>query len=121
MVSIQSNRSTALRGTITILLLPILGACATIAEIAAPVSPMQSPNPTASAPGLAPPTTPLPASMSQLKRFNDMVKDATVIPGFFTVYEKEDKFLLEIKPEQMDQPFFFASNLSHGIGEQFLY
>ncbi|MES2356375.1 MAG: zinc-dependent metalloprotease [Pseudomonadota bacterium] len=121
MVSIRLNRSTVLRGTITILLLPILGACATIADVAAPIAPMQSPNPTASAPGLAPPITPLPASMSQLKRFNEVVKEATVIPGFFTVYEKEDKFFLEIKPEQMDQPFFFASNLSHGIGEQFLY
>ena len=48
-----------------------------------------------------------------------MIKDAREIPGFFTLYEKDDKVWMEIRPEQFDQAFLFSAHLSHGIGEQF--
>jgi len=94
------------------LVIPALAACATTQNLSnSPTSP--------TSPGTA--ATSTASSNSQLKRFNDLVKDAKVIPGFFTVYEKDDKFWLEIKPEQLEKPFFFASSLTNGIGEQFIY
>lgn len=74
----------------------------------------------------APPAGALPAAAAAAtpaatKPFKDVIKDAKEIPGLFTLFEKDDKVWIEIKPEQFNQPFLFSANLSHGIGEQLLY
>jgi len=61
------------------------------------------------------------AVVGQSKPFADVVKDATEHPGFFNLYQKDDKVWIEIAPEQFDQPFFFAANLSNGIGERLFF
>ena len=67
------------------------------------------------APGTAPP---LPAPPSPTKPFADVVKDAKVHPGYFTLYQKDEKVWIELKPEQFDHPFFFQVNRNRGIGER---
>ena len=62
-----------------------------------------------------------PAAAGAPKPFKEVIKDAKEIPGLFNLYEKDDKVWIEIKPEQLNWPFLFTANLSHGIGEQLLY
>jgi hypothetical protein len=119
MIRISPSSRFSMRIMFAVFAAPFFAGCVTTQTIS-PAAPQNQPaNPAAPAPGAsaAPPST----STSQLKRFSDVIKDATARQGFFTVYEKEDKFWIEIKPEQLEQPFFFASSLTHGIGEQYLY
>ncbi len=55
----------------------------------------------------------------QLKRFEEVVKDAEKLEGLFTVYrqDKKGKLYLEIKPEQLDKNYLGVITLSTGIGE----
>ena len=62
-----------------------------------------------------------PASVGQPKPFKDVVKEAKEVPGFFTLWRKDEKTWIEIRPEQLGKPFFFATSLKQGIGEGFLY
>jgi hypothetical protein len=86
----------------------------------------------ATAPGAAPATTPAAAAAgaaaaaaaaaaAQGRPFAEVVKDAKETKGFFTLWQKDDKVWLEIAPEQFDQPFFLSSNLSQGLGENWLF
>ena len=43
------------------------------------------------------------------------------IPGFFTLYQKDEKVWIAIKPEQLDKPFFFTYNIPQSVGERGLY
>lgn len=58
------------------------------------------------------------AVAAQQKPFADVVKDAKEHPGFFNVYAKDEKVWLEIRPDQIDRPFFLQANRTHGIGER---
>ncbi|HVO89725.1 MAG TPA: DUF5118 domain-containing protein, partial [Casimicrobiaceae bacterium] len=60
------------------------------------------------------------AAQSQ-KPFNDVVRDAKESAGLFNVWERDDKVWIEIRPDQFDKPYFFSANLSHGLGEKWLY
>ncbi len=55
------------------------------------------------------------------KPFKDVIKDAKEMKGFFTLYQKDEKVWIEIKPEQLEKPFFFSVNIPHGVGERRLY
>ena len=68
---------------------------------------------------VAPASPPVAAGVP--KPFKEVIKDAKEIPGLFNLYEKDDKVWIEIKTEQLNWPFLFSANLSHGIGEQFMY
>ena len=69
--------------------------------------------------GAAPGTTPpAPSTPAPTKPFADIIKDAKHHPGYFSIYQKEDKVWIEILPEQFDKPFFFQANRTHGIGER---
>jgi hypothetical protein len=57
----------------------------------------------------------------ELKPFKDVLKDSSESKGFFTVHRKDDKVWLEIRPEQLDKPFFFSVNTTNGMGERRLY
>ena len=67
------------------------------------------------APGTTPPP---PGPPSPTKPFADIIKDAKVYPGYFTLYQKDEKVWIEIKPEQLDQSFFFQVNRNRSIGER---
>jgi hypothetical protein len=58
------------------------------------------------------------AVAAQQKPFAEVIKDAKEQPGFFNVYSKDEKVWLEIKPEQIDHPFFLQTNRTQGIGER---
>lgn len=47
-----------------------------------------------------------------------MVKDAHRIDGAFTLWTKDDKVYIELKPEDLNTPFFLSSKLKTGIGER---
>jgi Met-zincin/Domain of unknown function (DUF5117) len=64
------------------------------------------------------PPAPIPGAP---RPFRDIVKDAKEIPGFFTMYQKDERVWLAIKPEQFDKPFFFTYNIPQSVGERGLY
>ena len=70
----------------------------------------------ASGPGKPPATAP-----GELKPYKDVLKGSTETKGFFTTHTKDEKVWLEIRPEQLDKPFFFSVNTTNGIGERGLY
>ena len=99
-----------------------LSACATVQALTSAILPSAATSNTTAAPIVPPPaasTPPPPASA--LKKFSEVIKDAKITAGLFTVYEKEEKVWLEIKPEQFEQPFFFAISNTHGLGERGIY
>ncbi|MYN08523.1 zinc-dependent metalloprotease [Pseudoduganella aquatica] len=55
------------------------------------------------------------------KPFAEIIKGAQRLPGFFALYQKDEKVWLELKPEQFDQPFFMSVNTASGIGERGVY
>jgi hypothetical protein len=81
----------------------------------APGAPL-TPPPSATTPG-APASAPAPAA-SSVRSFKDVVKDAKETPGFFTLYQKDEKAWIEIKPEQFDKPFYFSTVRTSGVGER---
>jgi len=45
------------------------------------------------------------------------IEGAESIPGLFKIYRKDNQSWLSIKPEQLNKPFFFSSNVSRSVGE----
>ena len=69
-------------------------------------------------PGAAPVAT-LPTG--PLRPFADVIKDAKRMDGVLTVWQKDDKVWLELKPSDLDKPFFLSPKLKSGIAERRLY
>ena len=84
-------------------------------------------NVVAQAPAAAPPPAATPGTAAAAptpgapRPFKDIVKDAKETAGYYTVYEKDEKVWIAIKPEQFDKPFFFSFNIPQSIGERGLY
>jgi hypothetical protein len=57
------------------------------------------------------------------KTFDEVVKDMEIRKGLFTFYYKadENKYIMEIQPEQLDKVYLFAGTMDQGIGERGLY
>lgn len=53
--------------------------------------------------------------------FAVVAKDAREIPGYFRLHAKDDKVWIEIRPEQLDKPFYFTWNIPRSLGERGLY
>jgi hypothetical protein len=70
--------------------------------------------------GLAPASAPPPAP-GQPPPFATVIKDAKEIKGLFTLWQKEEKVWIELKPEDFNKPFFFAPKLARGIGENGIF
>lgn len=51
------------------------------------------------------------------EKFAELVKDATKSVGLFTLYEKENKLYLEIKPEQLENNYLVSGSLATGLGQ----
>ena len=90
---------------------------------APPPAPQSSPptGTTAVVPTTLPGTPQTSPAIPSAKPFKDVVKDAKEIPGFFTLYEKEEKVWIELKPEQLNTPFYLSVNRTRGLGENFIY
>ena len=70
-----------------------------------------------------PPGTPQPATAppGSPPPFATVIKDTTKIEGLFTLYQKDEKYWLELRPEDFDKPFFLSPKLATGIGESMLF
>ena len=55
------------------------------------------------------------------KPFADIVKDAQVVKGLFTLYRTDEKVFLEILPEQLEKLYLVSLTLDSGIGERGFY
>jgi hypothetical protein len=82
-----------------------------------PASPAAAPT-TSPAAGAQRPATPEPPKD---KAFADVVKDAQVIKGLFTMYRTDEKVYLEILPEQLEKIFLVSLTVDSGIGERGFY
>jgi Met-zincin/Domain of unknown function (DUF5117) len=63
--------------------------------------------------GAARPSPPAPPTGA--RPFADVIKDAKEQPGLFTLWTKDERVWIEIRPEQFDKLFYFQSNLSRGV------
>ena len=70
-------------------------------------------------PAAGAPATPAPASA--LKPFEEVIKEAKSIPGYFNLYQKDEKIWIELRIEDFDKPFFFSANLNTGLGEKLIF
>lgn len=52
-----------------------------------------------------------------LRPFAEVIKDAKENKGFFTLWHRDERVWIEIRPEQLDQPFLFSTVLSRGIAQ----
>ncbi len=108
--------------TQTRFLLPLLLVCAL--SVSAQQQQPQ-PNPSAQTPAQPPaaadakkPAAPEPPKE---KSFADVVKDAQVINGLFTLYRTEEKVLLEILPDQLEKVYLMSLTIDSGLGERGFY
>ena len=67
-----------------------------------------------SAPGAAPPAGAAPGTP---RPFAEVVKDAKQSSGLFTVWQKDEKVWIELKPSDFNQPLFLSPKLKTGLGE----
>ncbi len=56
-----------------------------------------------------------------LKPMQEVLKDANAISGLLTLYQKDDKVWIAIRPEQFNQLMFFSYNVPRSVGERGLY
>jgi len=70
-----------------------------------------------------PPGSPQPGGPppSSLQPFAAVVRDAQKIDGLFTLYRREERTWLELKPEDFGKPFFLSPKVTTGIGEAWLF
>jgi hypothetical protein len=108
--------------TQTRFLLPLLLVCALSVSAQ---QPQPQPNPSAPTPAQPPaaadakkPAVPEPPKE---KSFADVVKDAQVINGLFTLYRTEEKVLLEILPDQLEKVYLMSLTIDSGLGERGFY
>ena len=78
-------------------------------------APSTSPAADAKKPAEKPPEPP------KEKAFADVVKDAQVIKGLFTMYRTDEKVFLEILPEQLEKIYLVSLTVDSGIGERGFY
>ncbi len=87
-----------------------------------PPAPQSSPTGTTAVVPVTLPGTPQTSpAIPSPRPFKDIVKDAKEISGFFTLYEKEEKVWIELKPEQLNTPYYLSVNRTRGLGENFIY
>ena len=77
--------------------------------------------PTVNVPSAMPGTAQSTEPARSPRTFEAITRDAEVFPGFFTLYQKDDKVFLELKPEQLNTPYYLSINRTRGIGENFIY
>jgi hypothetical protein len=83
---------------------------------AAPAAQASAPAPRAAA--SAPTAPPAPG---QPQPFATMIKDARKIDGALTLWQKDEKFWIELTPADFGKPWLFAPKIAQGIGEAGLF
>ncbi|HEX7435856.1 MAG TPA: zinc-dependent metalloprotease, partial [Caldimonas sp.] len=70
-----------------------------------------------------PPGSPQPGSAPapSVQPFAAVIKDAKKIDGLFTLYQREEKVWIELRPEDFGRPFFLSPKIATGIGEARLF
>ena len=84
-----------------------------------PGSPTTSPGSSSSAESKKP--SEKPPEPPKEKAFADIVKDAQVVKGLFTLYRTDEKVFLEIMPEQFEKIYLVSMTIDSGIGERGFY
>lgn len=89
------------------------------AAAASPADPAKPPPaaPSAAPPGAPPTGTPPAGAPGALRPFADVIKDAKPIAGLFSLWQKDEKVWLELKPTDFSQPLFLSPKLKTGVGE----
>ena len=64
---------------------------------------------------------PVAAAAPNTPTFAAVTKDAHRIEGMLTMWQKDEKVWIELKPEDLDKPMFFSPKLSQGLGEPGFY
>lgn len=100
-------------------------ATAASATPAAPVAAVAAAAPASAASGAAgraAPGTPVAAAPPASNQpFATVIKDARRIDGLLALWQKDDKVWIELRPEDLNKPFFLSPKISQGIGESGLY
>jgi len=104
--------------SILVLCTPLLVAQQPQQPAAPTTSPAAAQSPAADAKKPATPDKPEPPKD---KPFADIVKDAQVVKGLFTLYRTDEKVFLEILPEQLDKLYLVSMTIDSGIGEGGFY
>ncbi|MBC8057959.1 MAG: zinc-dependent metalloprotease, partial [Rhizobiales bacterium] len=53
--------------------------------------------------------------------FATVIRDAKKIDGLFTLYQRDEKVWIELKPGDFDKPFFLSPKIATGLGEGFVF
>ena len=130
-MSFLNHRPLCALGLVSSTLLTLMAGCASTgnAQVAAPPAAASAPT---SVPASAPLSTPNPAPpLTAAVRppavagapppFAEATRDAKRSDGFLPVWTRDDKTWLEIPPALLDQPMFFGSSTSGGLGERFFF
>jgi hypothetical protein len=113
----------ALRASLASLPALLVAGCATLAApSAAPAAAAEiatQPAPAAAPAGnaAAKPAAAAPGAPAQPKPFAEVIKEAQHSEGYFSVWRKDEKLWLEIRPDQLDRPFFLSTVLVKGIAQ----
>ena len=106
-----------------VVLVAAMAGCAlrpTAAPAAAPVAATTPPRAAANGASGVAPGTPQPAgppAAGSPPVFATVIRDAKKIDGLLTLYQREEKVWIELKPEDFNKPFFLSPKLATGIGE----
>jgi len=105
-----------LTACVTVPTIPEATAKSTAAATPAPAKPQAPAASTPAAAAAAPPAA-RPGEPPPLRPFADVIKDAKEIKGLFTLWQKDEKLWIEIRPEQLDQRFLMSTVLARGIAQ----
>ncbi|MEC5385636.1 zinc-dependent metalloprotease [Uliginosibacterium sp. H3] len=61
------------------------------------------------------------ASNPNLRPFNDVIKDFKKTEGFLTLWQKDDRYFVELRESDLNRPFYFAIHRTQGLGEKRLF
>ena len=127
-----------LRSALFIAIAAMLSSCATVtppatvaaaaAAVPSPSTPVGAPASSASSATVAgapvaaaatnaarPPGSAAAGTPGAPRPFAEIIKDAKEQPGLFTLWTKDEKVWIEIKPEQFDQLYYLQANMSRGV------
>jgi hypothetical protein len=103
----------------------LLAGCTTIAPPGPAAATQAAPAPQAATPAPAASSAAGPAATppapGQPPPFATVIKDARPTHGLFSVWQKDERVWIELRPEDFDKPFFLSPKLRTGIGEGFLF
>ena len=131
---VDSRTVRSARAVLFVAVAAMLSSCATVTPPAAtagagapsPSTPVGAPassatsgtvagTPAAPTAAARPPGSPAVAAPGAPKPFAEIIKDAKEQPGLFTLWTKDEKVWIEIKPEQFDQLYYLQANMSRGL------